>query len=365
MKHISELETPAVIVDLDVMERNLSRVADYCRAHQLLLRPHTKTHKIPELAKRQIASGATGITVAKLGEAEVMLDAGIDDILIAYPIVGAEKTARLARIAERATVRVSLDSEDAARAISAAAKKQGSTIGILIEMDVGFERCGLGNENDLVTLAQKITELPGLEFKGLMFFPGHFGVGPEERDVLRAQVNEYLERSLAAFERAGVPVAVVSGGSTPTAYEGGSFYGVNEVRPGTYIFNDRNTVAVSAASLGDCALSVLVTVVSTAVSGHAVVDGGSKTFSYDRFQGGDGRGFGIVKEDPAAEVERFSEEHGHMNIARSERRYRVGDRITIIPNHVCTTVNMHDEIYGVRGGQVEEVWRVAARGKVR
>ena len=363
--HISELETPAVIVDLDVMERNLSRVADYCRTHQLLLRPHTKTHKIPELAKRQIASGATGITVAKLGEAEVMLDAGIDDILIAYPIVGADKTARLARIAERAKIRVSLDSEEAAREISAAAKRHGVSVGILIEMDVGFERCGFSHESDLVTLAQKVTELPGLEFKGLMFFPGHFAVEPEERDVLRAHVNEYLERSLAAFELAGVPVAVVSGGSTPTAYEGGSFYGVNEVRPGTYIFNDRNTVAVSAASLDDCALSVLVTVVSTAVNGHAVVDGGSKTFSYDRFQGGDGKGFGIVKEDPAAEVERFSEEHGHMNIARSERSYRVGDRISIIPNHVCTTVNMHDEIYGVRGEQVEEVWRVAARGKVR
>ena len=363
--HISELETPAVIVDLDVMERNLSRVADYCRTHQLLLRPHTKTHKIPELAKRQIASGATGITVAKLGEAEVMLDAGIDDILIAYPIVGADKTARLARIAERAKIRVSLDSEEAAREISAAAKRQGVSIGILIEMDVGFERCGFSNESDLVTLAQKVTELPGLEFKGLMFFPGHFGVEPEERASLREKVNEFLERTLAAFERAGVPVAVVSGGSTPTAYEGGSFYGVNEVRPGTYIFNDRNTVAVSAASLADCALSVLVTVVSTAVNGHAVVDGGSKTFSYDRFQGGDGKGFGIVKEDPAAEVERFSEEHGHMNIAGSERSYRVGDRISIIPNHVCTTVNMHDEIYGVRGEQVEEVWRVAARGKVR
>jgi len=363
--NISELETPAVIVDLDVMDRNLSRVADYCRAHQLFLRPHTKTHKIPELAKRQIASGATGITVAKLGEAEVMLDAGIDDILIAYPIVGTEKTARLARIAEQAKIRVSLDSEYAARAISAAATKQGSTIGVLIEMDVGFERCGLSHESDLVTLAQKITDLPGLEFKGLMFFPGHFGVEPEERASLRAQVNEFLQRTLAAFERAGVPVAVVSGGSTPTAYEGGSFYGVNEVRPGTYIFNDRNTVAVSAASLSDCALSVLVTIVSTAVPGRAVVDGGSKTFSYDRFQGGDGRGFGIIKEDPAAEVERFSEEHGHLNIARSERKYRVGDRISIIPNHVCTTVNMHDEIYGVRGERVEEIWRVEGRGKVR
>jgi D-serine deaminase-like pyridoxal phosphate-dependent protein len=363
--HISELETPAVVVNLDVMERNLSRVADYCRTHHLLLRPHTKTHKIPELAKRQIASGATGITVAKLGEAEVMLDAGIDDILIAYPIVGPQKTARLARIAERAKIRVSVDSIDAAREISAAATRQETKIGILIEMDVGFERCGLSNERDLVILAHQIRELPALEFKGLMFFPGHFGVEPDERVTLRTQVNEFLEQTIAAFERAGIPLSVVSGGSTPTAYEGGSFYGVNEVRPGTYIFNDRNTVAVSAASLSDCALSVVVTVVSTAVPGRAVVDGGSKTFSYDRFQGGDGRGYGIVKEDPAAEVERFSEEHGHLNIVRSERSYRVGDRISIIPNHVCTTVNMHDEIYGIRGEQVEEIWRVAGRGKLR
>ena len=363
--HISELETPAVIVDLDVMERNLSHVADYCRTHQLLLRPHTKTHKIPELAKRQIASGATGITVAKVGEAEVMLDAGLDDILIAYPIVGIDKTTRLARIAERAKVRVCVDSEEAARGISESATKHGTKIGILIEMDVGFGRCGLSNESDLVTLAQKITDLPSLEFKGLMFFPGHFGVGPEERASLRDKVNEFLERTIGAFERAGVPLDVVSGGSTPTAYEGGLFTGVNEVRPGTYIFNDRNTVAVSAASLSDCALSVVVTVVSTAVPGRAVVDGGSKTFSYDRFHGGDGRGFGIIREDPEAELERFSEEHGHLNIGSSERSYRVGDRLSIIPNHVCTTVNMHDEIYGVRGEQVEKVWRVAARGKVR
>jgi D-serine deaminase-like pyridoxal phosphate-dependent protein len=363
--YISELETPAVVVDIDVMERNLSHVADYCRTHQLLLRPHTKTHKIPELAKRQIASGATGITVAKLGEAEVMLDAGIDDILIAYPIVGPEKTAHLARIAERAKVSVSVDSIDAASGISEAATRQGTKIGILIEMDVGFERCGLSHERDLVNLADQITALPALEFKGLMFFPGHFSVEPDERVKLRTHVNDFLERTIAAFEKGGVPLSIVSGGSTPTAYEGGYFYGVNEVRPGTYIFNDRNTVAVSAASLSDCALSVVVTVVSTAVPGHAVVDGGSKTFSYDRFQGGDGRGFGIVKEDPAAEVERFSEEHGHLNVSRSERSYRVGDRLSIIPNHVCTTVNMHDEIYGVRGEQVEEVWRVAGRGKVR
>jgi D-serine deaminase-like pyridoxal phosphate-dependent protein len=362
---ISDLDTPAVIVDLDVMERNLTRIADYCREHQLLLRPHTKTHKIPDLAKRQIASGATGITVAKISEAEVMLDAGITDILIAYPIVGTTKTARLARLAEQASITVSLDSEEVARGLSEAAERERTTIRVLIEMDVGFERCGFSNEADLLALGRKIAELPGLEFRGLMFFPGQFSVTPNERAAMRIQVNDFLKRVLEAFSDAGLPVAIVSGGSTPTAYEGGFFHGVNEVRPGTYIFNDRNTVAVSACKLEDCALSVIVTVVSTAVSGHAVVDGGSKTFSYDRFQGGDGSGFGIVKEDPAVQVERFSEEHGHLNIRNSERRYRIGDRLSIIPNHVCTTVNLHDEIYGVRGERVEEVWRVAGRGKVR
>ena len=362
---ISELETPAVVIDLDVMDQNLARMAAYCREHKLLLRPHTKSHKISELAQQQIASGATGITVAKLGEAEVMLNAGIDDILIAYPIVGDEKTTRLARIAEHANISVALDSEEAARGISAAATRQGSTIGVLIEMDVGFRRCGLGNENDLLALARVITKLPALEFKGLMFFPGHFTVGPKQRAVLRADVNEFLDRSLETFARAELPLAIVSGGSTPTAYESSLFHGVNEVRPGMYIFNDRTTAGIQAASFNDCALSVVVTVVSTAVSGHAIVDGGSKTFSSDRYQAEDGVGFGLVKEDPAAVVERLSEEHGILNIAHSERRYRVGDRLSIIPNHVCTTLNMHDEVYGVRGEQVETVWRVEGRGKVR
>jgi len=363
--HISELETPAVIIDLDVVEQNLARMAAYCREHKLLLRPHTKSHKIPELAQRQIASGATGITVAKVGEAEVMLKAGITDMLIAYPIVGEEKTTRLARLAQEAKITVSLDSEEAARGISAAAARQGSTIGVLVEMDVGFGRCGLGNENDLLALAQTIAELPAVEFKGLMFFPGHFTVGPEQRAVLRAGVNDFLDRSLETFARAEVPLPIVSGGSSPTAYESSLFHGVNEVRPGMYIFNDRTTAGIQAASLNDCALSVAVTVVSTAVREHAIVDGGSKTFSSDRYQAEDGIGFGLVKEDHAAVVERLSEEHGHLNIARSERRYRVGDRLSIIPNHVCTTLNLHDEVYGVRGEQVETIWRVEGRGKVR
>ncbi len=361
---VSELDTPAVIVDLDVMERNLSRMAGYCRDHNLRLRPHTKTHKIPEIAHQQIASGATGITVAKLDEAEVMIDAGLDDLLIAYPIVGPLKTHRLAALAQRATITVSLDSETALRGISAAVSERKANVGILIELDAGFRRCGVANETEALKLARIVLSLPGLNFQGLMFFPGHFGVEPDQRSVLRAQVNELLDRCLETFARAGLPLATISGGSTPSRYESHLFHGVNETRPGTYIFNDRNTAGVSAASLDECALSVLVTVVSTSVSGHAAVDGGSKTFSSDRYQAEDGRGFGLVKNDPAVEIERFSEEHGHLNLARSERRYRVGDRLAIIPNHVCSTVNLHDEIYGVRGERVETVWRVAGRGKV-
>ena len=368
---ISELDTPAVIVDLDVMQRNLSRMANYCREHNLRLRPHTKTHKIPELAHRQVESGATGITVAKLDEAEVMIDAGLSDLLIAYPIVGPLKTHRLAHLAQRAAISVSLDSQEAARGISAALAERGGNnsgngphVNILVELDVGFGRCGVANETEALQLAQTVSSLPGLNFQGLMFFPGHFGVDPEQRETLRAQVNELLDRCRETFARADIPLKTISGGSTPSRYESHLFHGVNETRPGTYIFNDRNTVGVSAASIDQCALSVVVTVVSTSVSGHAAIDGGSKTFSSDRYQAEDGRGFGLVKNDPAIEIERFSEEHGHLNLARSERRYRVGDRLAIIPNHVCSTVNMHDQIYGVRGDRVERVWKVAGRGKV-
>jgi len=362
---VSELETPAVVVDLDVMERNLSRMAEYCQRQGIKLRPHTKSHKIPDLAKRQIESGAIGITVAKIGEAQVMLDSGITDILIAYPLVGLGKATRLAELAERADITVSLDSLEAAQAISEQVTARNGKVGILAELDVGFGRCGVANENELLTLAQKISVLPGLEFRGLMFFPGQFVVGPTARTALLGEVNDLLGRVQEAFEQAGWPLATVSGGSTPTAYDAHHFRGVNEVRPGMYIFNDRNMEGIGVAGIEDCALSVIVTVVSNSVAGRAIVDGGSKTFSSDRYLAGDGRGFGLVKEDPEAELESLSEEHGHLNIRRSVHRYRIGERLTVIPNHACSTVNMHDEIYGVRGERVETVWSVAGRGKVR
>ena len=362
---IADLETPAIVVDLDVMERNLSRMADYCRSHNLRLRPHTKSHKIPELAKRQLAHAAQGITVAKIGEAEVMLDAGITDMLIAYPIIGTGKAEKLAELATRASITVSLDSVEVAQAISAEAKEKDARIGILVELDVGFHRCGVTTEDEVLAIARSVADLPGLEFKGLMFFPGHLQVPEKERRELRVAVNEFLQRSLAKLEDAGLPVEIVSGGSTPTAREGHLFTGVNEIRPGMYIFNDRNMLGVGVAALEDCALSVITTVVSTSVPGRAIVDAGSKTLSSDAHQVVDGKGFGMIKEDPEAEVERLSEEHGNLNISSSTRHYRIGERLAIIPNHVCSTVNMHNRIYGVRGDQVQSVWEVAGRGRVQ
>jgi D-serine deaminase-like pyridoxal phosphate-dependent protein len=365
MTQISDLETPAVIVDLDVMERNLSRMRDYCRSHNLLLRPHTKSHKIPELAKQQLAYGAHGITVAKIGEAEVMLDAGINDILVAYPICGRGKAEKLSELAERANITVALDSFEVAQEISNEVSKSNARIGVLVELDVGFRRCGVANEQELFNLAQRIGELRGLDFNGLMFFPGHFQLLEQQRAELRVGVNELLNRVIAKFEQASMPLALVSGGSTPTALEGHLFFGVNEMRPGMYIFNDRTMVGIGVARLEDCALSIIATVVSTSVSGRAIVDAGSKTFASDRYPVADGRGFGVVREDLDAEVEHLSEEHGHLNISRSSHKYRVGERLTVIPNHVCNTVNMHNKIYGVRGEQVETVWEVAGRGKVQ
>lgn len=363
--NISDLETPSVIVDLDVMERNLSRMADYCRSKSLTLRPHTKSHKIPELAKQQIAHGAHGITVAKIGEAEVMIDAGIDDILIAYPVFGLGKAEKLSELAARANITVALDSFEIAEAISSQLVKSNARVGVLVELDVGFRRCGVANEDELFNLAQSIAELRGLEFKGLMFFPGHFQVLETQRAELRVGVNDLLNRVITKFEKASMPLAVVSGGSTPTAFEGHLFFGVNEMRPGMYIFNDRTMVGIGVARLEDCALSIIATVVSTSVSGRAIIDAGSKTFAADRYPVPDGRGFGVIKEDSDVELEHLSEEHGHLNISRSSHKYRVGERLTVIPNHVCNTVNMHNKIYGVRDERVETVWEVAGRGKVQ
>lgn len=363
--HILELDTPVVVVDLDVMERNLRRAADYTRQHGLALRPHTKTHKTPEIARRQVELGAEGITVAKLGEAEVMADAGLEDLLIAYPQVGAQKVHRLMALCERAKVRVALDSEEAATQISRAAAAAGHTIGILVEVDTGMRRCGLPIGPELVGLCRKVCDLPGLQFLGVQVYQGHIWGTQSEREQQLAEENAKLHRLYDTLSAAGVPYTVVSGGSTPTLMLSHHLDGLTEVRPGTYVFNDRNTLETGACTMEDVALHIVATVVSTAVSGQAIIDAGSKTLSSDRLHGFPDGGYGIVVEDPGVFVTRMSEEHGVLDLSAATRAYRVGDRVTIVPNHVCTVVNLHDRLVLHRGGEVVGSYCVAGRGKIR
>ena len=363
--HISELDTPAVVVDLDVLDTNLREMAAYCAQHGLSLRPHTKTHKIPEIARMQIRAGARGITVAKLGEAEVMAREGLDDILVAYPIVGSGKLDRLIALARRGRVRVSTDSAEVALGISEAARQAGVAVRLLAEMDAGLRRCGVQSPEDLVALAQHMTRLPHIEFLGFLFFPGQIRLAPGEQAPVLAQIDARLQEAQEKLYRSGIQVRVVSGGSTPTAYQSHLMKTVTEIRPGTYVFNDLNTVSIGASDLSRCAVRVHVTVVSVAVKGRAVIDGGSKTFSSDLLRGGEGRGFGLSAEHPGIILESMSEEHGHLNVEACPGELKVGDRLQFIPNHVCTTVNMHDEVWGARGDEVVEHWPVAGRGRVR
>lgn len=362
---IWNLDTPAVLVQVAVMERNLRRLAEYCTAHGLSLCPHTKTHKIPELARRQVEYGAVAVTVAKLGEAEVMVDAGLEDILVAYPLYGEAKWRRLVALARRARITVGLDSLEVAAPISECAKREGVRVGVLVEFNTGFRRCGFPVEPSSLATVRRIRELPGVDFRGVMVYPGHFLKAPEERERLLEKENGRLAALRELFDSEGIPCGVVSGGSTPTAYMSHRFQWVNQIRPGTYIFNDRNTVGCGASSWEDCGLTVLTTVVSTSVTGRAIIDGGSKTFSGDRLSTGDGEGFGRIVEDPAIRFVAQSEEHGHLDLERARLRLKVGDRLRVIPNHVCACVNMHDRIYGVDGEDVVAQWNVAGRGRVQ
>lgn len=363
--HVSEIETPAIVVDLDIMERNLNRVADYAREHGLRLRPHTKTHKSSLLGRMQLDHGAVGLTVAKVGEAEVMIRAEPKDLLVAYPVLGIGKLRRLLDIARQTKLSVALDSLAAATALSDAASSAGAEIGVLVEEDVGLGRMGLPDPQRLVNLATEISQLPGLRLEGFNFYPGHIKAMDEAGLALFRELSPLLETGIAKWKAAGLPLEVVSGGSTPTLFHSHELAGLNEIRPGTYIFNDRNTVECGAASLADCAAHIAVTVVSTNRADGLIVDGGSKTFSSDRLVVGGEVSFGRVRELPEASFVKMNEEHGYINLPGAGDRFKVGDRLHILPNHICVAVNLHERVYGFRGERVEQVWDVEARGKLQ
>jgi D-serine deaminase-like pyridoxal phosphate-dependent protein len=359
---IWDLDTPALVIDLDVMERNLQRAADYASVHGLRLRPHTKTHKIPALARMQIDRGASGVTVAKTTEGEVMLKAAPKELLVAYPVLGKEKMERLVRLARQTNVTVSLDSSIVANAISEAANAAGVTIGVFVEIDAGLHRVGVTTEEPLRQLALTVDSLPGLRFDGIAFYPGHIKKMDPVATVILLNVENTIQEALGTLKRAGLEARVVSGGSTPALYRSHLIPSMTEIRPGTYIFNDRNTVLSGSCLWEDCAANVLTTVVSTSVPNRVILDGGSKTFSSDRSVE---PGFGRIVEAPDAEFEKMNEEHGFVDPKRCTRRWRTGEKVRVIPNHICVAMNLHERVYGYRGEEVEDVWEVEGRGKLQ
>ena len=353
MTLVSELDTPAVTVDLDIVEANIKRTQDLLASHGVNNRPHIKTHKIPALAKMQIDAGAVGITCQKLGEVEVMADAGVaDDILITYNIVGESKTERLAALIKRLRrMAVVLDNETVAKGLSEAGKRHGVDIRFLIECDTGYGRNGVQSPQAALDLARDVMKMPNMQFEGIMTFPT---AKPEQR--------LWLERALQLLQGAGIPVPVVSGGGSPAIKGVGDFPMLTEYRAGTYIYNDVMQVTTGAVTWDDCAMKVRATVVSRPTDDRAVLDTGSKVMTYEQYFA---KGFGRIVEYPEAEITGFSEEHGMVNLSASTKKPQVGEVVSVIPNHCCVVTNMMDEIYGVRGGKVEVVWPVAARGKVR
>jgi D-serine deaminase-like pyridoxal phosphate-dependent protein len=349
---IQSLETPVPVIDLAVVERNLAAMQAYCTAHGLALRPHIKTHKLPQFARRQIELGAGGITCQKLGEAEVMVEAGLDDILISYPLIGPAKALRLAALARRARLRVAADNPLALATAAEARRAAQAEIGVLVEFDSGGQRTGVTSVDAALALARQVPQA-GLRFDGLMTYPSS------------AATTGFVTAARDAFAAAGMAIAVVSGGGTPGARDAHTLGVLTELRVGTYIYHDRSTVALGAARLEDCALLVHATVVSRPTPERAIIDAGSKTLSSDLAPPQAGPGYGLLVDYPEAVIVRLNEEHGILDLAGCARRPALGEVVRIVPNHVCVVSNLHDAVVVTRDGEIVGTWPVAARGRSR
>jgi D-serine deaminase-like pyridoxal phosphate-dependent protein len=349
MPTIADLDTPTVLIDIDRVEANLARAQAHANQEGYDLRPHTKTHKLPKFAKRQIELGAKGITVQKLGEAEVMADAGITDIFLPYNIIGSKKLARLKALNERITIAVTADSPDAVAGY-AATFTADKPLTVLIECDSGAGRCGVQTGEQALALARQIELAPGLVFGGLMTYPPLHGV---------EKSNAWINAALALFAQAGIAVPKVTGGNSPDMWVPGGGP-VTERRPGTYIYFDRFQVRENAATFDDCALTVLATVVSRPTPTRAVIDAGSKSLAMD-LMGLEGHGL-VMGTDLI--VKALSEEHGVIEMPTASDWPRIGDQLRIIPNHCCVVSNLFDTVTLISGDEVKETVRVASRGRV-
>jgi D-serine deaminase-like pyridoxal phosphate-dependent protein len=344
--------TPAVVVDLDIVERNIARVQALCDAAGIANRPHIKTHKSPVIASMQREAGARGITCQKLGEAEVMADAGHDDILISYNLIGEQKVGRLGALLSRVKVTVAADNPTVVEGLPRAAEIAGRDLDVVVECDTGRKRAGVASVSEAVALAKDIASRPGLAFAGFMLYP------PENAIT---ETQAFLDAATAGVREAGLRSRIVSSGGTPNLTHLGKIGGVTEHRAGTYVFNDRMMMAAGVARLEDCALTVYATVVSRAEADRGILDSGSKTLTSDT---GGLDGHGLILEHPQARIARFAEEHGFLDLSACNDRPKVGDVVRIIPNHACVVVNMVDRLVAVRGGEIVDELPVAARGRL-
>ncbi len=348
-----EFGTPAVVIDLDRVDKNIGRVQGVCEAAGVANRPHIKTHKSPVLAKMQIAEGASGVTCQKLGEAEIMADAGIENILVSYNLIGAARSGRLAALRKRADVTICADNPVTLAAYAEAAATANAPIGVMIECDTGRKRAGVETPNEAVDLARIVRDTDGLEFRGLLLYPTEGGWDAAQR---------FHDDAVAGLRSLGLEPGVISTGGTPNLPNVGKLKGATEHRAGTYIFNDRMMIACGLATEEDCALHVYATVVSRAGPERGILDSGSKTLTAD--PGGGMDGFGHILEYPQARIGAFAEEHGFLDLSRTNQRPNVGEVVRIIPNHVCVVVNMVDQLIAVRRNEIVDVLPVAARGRL-
>jgi D-serine deaminase-like pyridoxal phosphate-dependent protein len=364
-RDLNQLDTPALLVDLDRLETNIARMAAFAREHGVLLRPHAKSHKSAGIARRQIDAGAVGLTVAKLDEAEAFLDAGFTDLFIANEVVGMHKWERLVRLAQRGTVAIGIDDIGAARGLADVAQAQSVVVDVVIEIDSGLHRAGVLPGEAALRLAEAVSAQRGVRLRGVFTHAGHaYGAhSPEEVRRIGELEGAAVVETANLLRTHGIACPVVSVGSTPTALSAGAVPGVTEMRPGNYVFYDRMQLGLGSANTRDCALSVLATITSRPTADRAIIDAGSKTFALDR--GAHGmetvQGFG---EDltHGLVIDHLSEEHGIIVRAEHQSDPSVGDRLRFLPNHACTAANLADCMFGVRGDRVEEVLPVIVRG---
>lgn len=358
------LDTPRMVVDETIMQMNIDEMQAMANSFGVSLRPHIKTHKTPQIALRQIAAGAAGITCAKLGEAEVMVDAGINDVLIAFPTIGELKIKRLLALMERARIIVAVDSREAAAELSAAMTAAERALEVYIEVDTGQHRSGVPAGSPTVQFGLDVARLPGLRLIGVFSHEGHANTqGPDEIAGVALAAGHALVETAAELRRQGVDLTAVSVGSTPAAALTPSVAGVTEMRPGTYVFKDTTAFRYGIYGPDRCAARVVATVVSHAAPDRCIVDAGSKTLSLDQSYGHAGHGF--IVGHPGAVIHALSEEHGWVRIPEDDPGFAIGQRVEIIPNHICPSINLMDELFVVRDGHVTDVWEVAARGKIR